>query len=73
MRSHRMSRGQLSLTRARLHFILDDDGQVPLDCTEYVMKESNLLVQEFMLTANESVAKKIAKAYEWIIRVYNEV
>jgi len=58
----RFSGGALRLSRLRLHFELGLDGY-PIDAHPYYIKESNQLIEEFMLLANMSVAKFIYKAF----------
>ncbi|ORZ37851.1 hypothetical protein BCR44DRAFT_31141 [Catenaria anguillulae PL171] len=43
---------------AKLSFLLDDSS-TPIACQPYVIRDSNRMIEEFMLLANESVAKKI--------------
>lgn len=62
MRSRRFETGALRLSRLRLHFELGADGY-PVDAHPYFIKESNQLIEEFMLLANMSVAKFIYKAF----------
>ncbi|KAL0094583.1 hypothetical protein J3Q64DRAFT_1070560 [Phycomyces blakesleeanus] len=62
MRSRRFENGALSMNSIRLSFNLDDNGD-PVGVWIYEMKESNRLIEEFMLRANMSVAEKISEAY----------
>jgi VacB/RNase II family 3'-5' exoribonuclease len=62
MRERRFAGGALRLSRLRLHFELGLDGY-PMDAHPYYIKESNQLIEEFMLLANMSVAKFIFKAF----------
>lgn len=62
MRARRFSTGALRLSRLRLHFELDEAG-MPIDAHPYYIKESNQLIEEFMLLANMSVAQFIYKAF----------
>ena len=60
IRSRRVSRGTLTLANPEVRFKLSEDRGDPIDGPElYQMKETNSLVEEFMLLANISVAKKI--------------
>ena len=43
-------------------FSLDSDGN-PQECGVYEIKESNQLIEEFMLMANMAVAHKISTSY----------
>lgn len=62
MRERRFSGGALRLSRLRLHFELGPDGY-PIDAHPYYIKESNQLIEEFMLLANMSVAKFIYASF----------
>ncbi|KAK9729367.1 hypothetical protein K7432_000332 [Basidiobolus ranarum] len=62
MRKRRFENGALSINSIRLNFHLDSDG-IPITCQVYDLKESNRLIEEFMLLANISVAQKITAAY----------
>ncbi|RKP08845.1 hypothetical protein THASP1DRAFT_5099, partial [Thamnocephalis sphaerospora] len=62
LRKRRFDNGAVSINSIRLSFVLDDEG-LPLECKVYQQKESNRLIEEFMLLANMSVAKKIAVSF----------
>ena len=62
MRERRFAGGALRLSRLRLHFDLGADGY-PTSAHPYYIKESNQLIEEFMLLANMSVAKFIYDAF----------
>lgn len=62
MRDKRFEGGALRLSRLRLHFDLGPDGY-PTAAYPYLIKESNQLIEEFMLLANMTVAKFIYKAF----------
>ncbi|ORX90875.1 RNB-domain-containing protein [Basidiobolus meristosporus CBS 931.73] len=62
MRTRRFESGALSINSIRLHFELNSDG-IPTSCNVYDIKDSNRLIEEFMLLANISVAEKISAAY----------
>lgn len=62
MRQRRFDGGALKLSRLRLHFELGEDGH-PIEAHPYYIKESNQLIEEFMLLANMSVAKFIHAAF----------
>lgn len=51
-RQWRFDHGALSLQRAKLGFKLGEDGQ-PVDFFKYIQRESNQMVEEFMLLANQ--------------------
>ncbi|KAJ2307760.1 hypothetical protein IWW55_000800 [Coemansia sp. RSA 2706] len=62
MRKRRFDTGALSLHSVRLSFELDDAGQ-PVACQPYAIKDSNRLIEEFMLLANMSVAARIEASF----------
>ncbi|CAB9512608.1 DIS3-like exonuclease 2 [Seminavis robusta] len=55
----RFANGALALHGVKLTFRLDDDGKTPLACTPYPIKDSNRLVEEYMLLANYLVAQRL--------------
>lgn len=59
MRARRFENGALRIDNVKLSFSLDDEGR-PDDCVVYERKDSHSLIEEFMLTANQAVAQKIA-------------
>ena len=79
MRKRRFKDGAISFERAEFKFILDDKGK-PLGVYTKEQKESNQLVEEFMLLANRRVAeycsqrevngKKVARSM--VYRVHDE-
>ncbi|KAJ2804174.1 hypothetical protein H4R20_002610 [Coemansia guatemalensis] len=62
MRRRRFDEGALSLSSVKLSFELDDAG-APVDCWPYPIKDSNRLIEEFMLLANMSVAARIEASF----------
>ena len=56
MRQRRFKAGAVSFERAEFKFILDDNGK-PLGVYTKEQKESNQLIEEFMLLANRRVAE----------------
>jgi DIS3-like exonuclease 2 len=62
LREKRFASGALKLDSVRLSFTLDEDGN-PTDYYQYIQRESNRLVEEFMLLANMSVAEFIYKVF----------
>lgn len=62
MRRRRLENGSLTLHSVKLMFELDLQGQ-PTSVKQFKSKDANHLVEEFMLCANISVAKKIASVY----------
>ncbi|KXN68223.1 RNB-domain-containing protein [Conidiobolus coronatus NRRL 28638] len=62
MRKRRFDSGAVQVNRFRLSINLDQDG-FPESFYTYQGKESNKLIEEFMLLANMSVAEKIYEEY----------
>ncbi|XP_019182219.1 PREDICTED: DIS3-like exonuclease 2 isoform X2 [Ipomoea nil] len=62
LRKNRFSDGALSLNSPKIAFLFDEDG-VPYDSLFYQQKDSHLLIEEFMLLANRTVAEVITRAY----------
>jgi len=62
IRALRYANGALSLQNMKLWFSLDEEGN-PNGCGPYAIKEANNLIEEFMLLANMSVAKRLLKSY----------
>jgi ribonuclease R len=60
LRSKRYQHGAISFDRAEVKFNLDKEGK-PLGVYFKVAKESNQLIEEFMLLANKKVAESIGK------------
>ena len=59
---HRMVRA-LTLASPEVRFKLDSETQDPTDVKMYNLKQANALVEEFMLFANITVAKKITETF----------
>ncbi|KAJ1942017.1 hypothetical protein EC988_006606, partial [Linderina pennispora] len=62
MRKRRFDTGALSLNSVKLSFELNDSG-MPVSCEPYKIKDSNRLIEEFMLLANMSVAARIEHTF----------
>ncbi|ORZ05863.1 hypothetical protein BCR41DRAFT_172371, partial [Lobosporangium transversale] len=62
LRQRRFENGALSINSIKLSFETDEI-QNPLDVSVYELKESNRLIEEFMLLANMSVAKQICEFF----------
>ncbi|KAJ2742856.1 hypothetical protein GGI20_004184 [Coemansia sp. BCRC 34301] len=62
MRKRRFDCGALSLSNVKLSFDLDRTG-APIGCRPYAIKDSNRLIEEFMLLANMSVAARIEATF----------
>lgn len=63
LKKRRSDAGALSLASPEVRFELDSETHDPLNLEAYQHKETNSLVEEFMLLANCSVAKQIYKSY----------
>jgi exosome complex exonuclease DIS3/RRP44 len=59
----RREAGALTLASSEVRFQFADDSADPTDVTSYELKESNSMVEEWMLIANITVAKKILRHY----------
>ncbi|KAJ2073664.1 exosome catalytic subunit dis3 [Coemansia sp. S155-1] len=59
LRKRRIDAGALTLSSPEVRFRLENDSQDPVDVEMKALKETNALVEEFMLLANTSVAAKI--------------
>ncbi len=70
LRKERFKHGVLSLDRPEVRFILDDNNK-PVDVVFKTSKDSNKLIEEFMLLANKEVAKFIkSKGLPCVNRVH---
>jgi len=63
LKKKRIDSGALTLASPEVRFNLENDSQDPVDVEMKELKETNALVEEFMLLANISVAKKIHSKY----------
>ncbi|XP_011382020.1 DIS3-like exonuclease 2 isoform X1 [Pteropus vampyrus] len=63
LRKQRFSDGALRLDQLKLAFTLDHETGLPQGCHIYEYRDSNKLVEEFMLLANMAVAHKIYRAF----------
>jgi exosome complex exonuclease DIS3/RRP44 len=62
-RAKRIEMGALTLASPEVKFKMDDSSLNPTDVTSYQLYEANELVEEFMLLANITVAKRILRQY----------
>ena len=62
-RKKRIDAGALTLASPEVKFVLDSESLNPTDVQAYSLLEANALVEEFMLLANITVAKKILRNY----------
>jgi len=58
-RALRFENGALALNGIKLAFQLEDDGETPKLCAPYPLRDSNRLIEEFMLLANYLVAQRL--------------
>lgn len=63
LKQRRVNAGALTLASPEVRFKLDDETHNPTDLAIYNIKESNSMVEEWMLLANITVSKKILKHY----------
>ncbi|XP_073280073.1 exosome complex exonuclease RRP44 homolog A-like [Primulina huaijiensis] len=63
MRRKRIERGALTLASAEVKFQIDTETHDPLDIGMYQIREANQMIEEYMLAANISVAKKILEHF----------
>jgi DIS3-like exonuclease 2 len=55
----RFQNGAVALNGVKLAFQLDEDGETPMLCAPYPLRDSNRLVEEYMLLANYFVAQRL--------------
>lgn len=58
-RKLRFDNGALALNGIKLAFQLEEDGETPKLCAPYPIRDSNRLIEEFMLLANYLVAQRL--------------
>jgi len=58
-RKLRFNNGALALNGIKLAFQLEEDGETPKLCAPYPIRDSNRLIEEFMLLANYLVAQQM--------------
>ena len=63
LRKRRYDSGALRLDQPKLAFNLDSSTGLPNGCSIYEYKNSNRMIEEFMLLANMAVGRKIYKAH----------
>lgn len=63
IRAERMRMGALELASQEVKFELDSETQDPTDVAEYTLRETNKMIEEFMLLANQAVATKILNTF----------
>lgn len=75
LRKKRFAKGAIDFNRPEMKVIVDEKGR-PLDVVQVVEKDSNRLIEEFMLLANRSVAEYVtlrckAKNPTFVYRVHD--
>lgn len=63
LKQRRLDAGALELASTEIKFIRDQESQEPLDVEMYQLRETNSMVEEFMLLANVWVAEKIYESF----------
>jgi len=63
MKAKRIENGALSLESSEIRFNLDSETHDPIDVQKKELKETNSMVEEFMLLANVAVAQKIFESF----------
>ncbi|CAL8278406.1 unnamed protein product [Lota lota] len=63
LRAQRFEGGALRLDQLKLSFTLDKESMMPQGCYVYQYRDSNKLVEEFMLLANMAVAHQIYRSF----------
>ena len=76
LRAIRMKEGCINFHSEEVKFILDENGK-PIDTYVKVQKEANMLIEDFMLLANKTIAEAIAKSdkykdYTFVFRIHDE-
>jgi ribonuclease R len=72
LRNHRLKEGSITFDKQEVKFKLDDKNK-PTDIIFKVMKDSNKLIEEFMLLANKKVAELLNEnEYPVVNRVHDE-
>jgi VacB/RNase II family 3'-5' exoribonuclease len=72
LRKHRLKEGSITFDKQEVKFKLDDNNK-PTNIIFKVMKDSNKLIEEFMLLANKKVAELLNEnEYPVINRVHDE-
>ncbi|XP_072560603.1 DIS3-like exonuclease 2 isoform X2 [Paramormyrops kingsleyae] len=63
LRAQRFESGALRLDQSKLSFTLDKESGMPQGCYIYQYRDSNKLVEEFMLLANMATAHRIYRSF----------
>ncbi len=70
-RAKRYEAGAVQLERVKLHFRLDRETQEPLEMTQYPLRDSNRMIEEYMLLANYLVAMETAHQFPAVALLRN--
>ena len=76
LRTKRMKEGCINFHSEEVKFILDENGK-PIDTYVKVQKEANMLIEDFMLLANKTIAETMSKSskykdYTFVFRIHDE-
>ena len=77
LRANRFKNGSVEFNREEIDFKIDENGK-PIEVMKHVSKDSNKLIEEFMLLANQKVAEHIGKvpankkAKAFVYRIHEE-
>mgnify|MGYP003290823606 FL=1 len=76
LRAIRMKEGCINFHSEEVKFILDENGK-PIDTYVKVQKEANMLIEDFMLLANKTIAETMSKSnkykdYTFVFRIHDE-
>ncbi len=76
LRAKRMKEGCINFHSEEVKFILDENGK-PIDTYVKVQKEANMLIEDFMLLANKTIAETMSKSskykdYTFVFRIHDE-
>lgn len=77
LRDKRMAQGSINFHSEEVKFVLDDNMH-PIDTYVKVQQEANMLIEDFMLLANRTVAEAIGRkdskyhGYTFVYRVHDE-
>ncbi|KAF0975975.1 hypothetical protein FDP41_005302 [Naegleria fowleri] len=66
LKKKRTEAGSLTLASPAVKFSMETESQNPTDVELYQLRETNSMVEEFMLLANIAVAKKITKEFPMV-------
>ena len=64
IRNRRFENGSLKIDKLKLHFTLDKETGFPTGFSSYTYRDSNRLIEEFMLMANIAVSERLHVCYK---------